>query len=78
MKNQQPPVAAAPSSPTELLDANELAALLKTTTRAIGQARRCGLLPQAIRLPVVGLYRWRRADVEAWIADKASESAREC
>ena len=72
MKPQPTPAAAAaPSSPTELLDAHQLAEILGTTARAIGQARRADLLPKPLRLPVRGRYRWRRADVEAWIASKA-------
>lgn len=50
----------------ELLDIDELAAMLKTTAKALRSARSRGHLPAAARIPGVGV-RWRRSDVEAWL-----------
>jgi predicted DNA-binding transcriptional regulator AlpA len=59
---------------SELLTAEQLAELLGTTRKSVYVSNSRGLLPRAIRLPGVGL-RWRRQDVDAWIAEHASKGA---
>ncbi|MCC6153756.1 MAG: helix-turn-helix domain-containing protein [Candidatus Hydrogenedentes bacterium] len=50
-----------------LMSATELATLLGASTRHIWRMRDGGALPRPIRLG--SLVRWRKSDIEKWIAD---------
>ncbi len=52
---------------TQMLTADELAALLKVSRRTIWRMRSSGQLPRPIK--VGGAVRWRLADIEVWIAE---------
>lgn len=51
---------------TFLLSAEELAAMLSISKRSLWRLRSAGQLPRAVQLG--GSTRWRRIEVEAWIA----------
>ncbi|MBL8857578.1 MAG: helix-turn-helix domain-containing protein [Planctomycetes bacterium] len=51
-----------------LLTIEDLAALLRVTTRTLRTWRHAGESPQGIE--IAGALRWRRADVDAWLAQK--------
>lgn len=51
----------------ELLTANELAAMIKVTTRAIWSYRDAGAIPQPVRIG--GATRWHAWEIAAWMAD---------
>ena len=58
--------AAAPIPPA-LLTADEAAAYIGMSRRWVWRATSAGLFPQPVR--VGGATRWRRADLDRWIAD---------
>lgn len=49
-----------------LVTADDVAAMLKISTRTLWRLRSTGKLPQPIRLG--GSVRWRASDIDAWIA----------
>lgn len=53
--------------PSVLIDAAELARMLSVSKPTIWRMRENGLLPPAIAL-TSQCIRWRRSDVEAWLA----------
>ncbi len=59
----------------KLLDINEVAAILAVSTRALWQWAADGKFPQAIQLG--RLRRWRRADVEGWLASQAANATKD-
>jgi excisionase family DNA binding protein len=50
-----------------LITASKLAALLGISTRTLWRLRSAGRLPEPVRLG--GAVRWRREDIQKWIAD---------
>lgn len=48
------------------LKVEELAAMLRLSKRSVWRLRSAGALPEPYRIG--GLVRWRRADIDAWIA----------
>lgn len=58
-----PPADAGPA----LLDVQAVAALLDCSTRHIRRLADSGRMPQPIKLGT--LLRWRRTDLDAWLAD---------
>lgn len=54
-------------SPSLLIDARELAAMLAISVPTIWRMRESGRLPEPLRLTSQTL-RWRRSDVESWLA----------
>jgi excisionase family DNA binding protein len=52
---------------SELLDAHELAATLKVDVRTARRLARSGAIPSALRIG--SALRWRRADIDAWLAN---------
>lgn len=50
----------------ELLTAKTLAEILSTSVRSIWRYRSSGLLPEPVT--IAGAIRWRRSDIEKWIA----------
>jgi predicted DNA-binding transcriptional regulator AlpA len=54
----------------DLLDANELAALLKIDIRTLRRWRIEGRVPKPLRGK--GPLRWRRSDVEKWLKERGS------
>jgi excisionase family DNA binding protein len=53
-----------------LLTLDDMAALLRVSTRTLRSWRHEGELPQA--LEIHGALRWRRADVDAWLAKRGA------
>jgi len=51
---------------TQLLTAKSLAKMLSTSVRSIWRYRSAGRLP--VTLKIAGAIRWRRSDIEQWIA----------
>ena len=49
-----------------LITASKLAALLEISTRTLWRLRSAGRLPEPVRLG--GAVRWRREDIQNWIA----------
>ena len=60
-EKQQPPVVA------DLLDVDEVAALLSCSTRTVRRMADSGQMPRPLKL--ASLRRWRRSDIERWLAD---------
>lgn len=61
--------ASGPDAPREaslLLNIEDVARLLKVSVRSVCRLRSAGHLPPAIE--VLGSIRWRRADIEGWVA----------
>lgn len=58
----------------ELLTTADLAALLKITPSQLRRRVRAGLAPKPF-YPAPGSPRWRRAAVEAWLAEREREVA---
>ena len=54
-----------------LMDANEVARELGVGLRTLQRLRQLGQVPSPITIG--GQIRWRRADVEAWVAEKGGE-----
>ena len=63
------------SAPVELLTVEDLAALLKTTARQVRNMRARGQLPDAVKIPGLGL-RWQGAIVYEWAAGLRGEGVR--
>lgn len=65
-------VAPAPNSasPSLLVNQRELALLLSSSPRSIQRMRHEGLLPPPVKL--AGRPRWRRADIERWLAEQCA------
>lgn len=55
-------------SPTLLLDTRDLSNELRLSRRTVQRMLAAGTLPEPVRLPGHRALRWRRADIEAWIA----------
>lgn len=53
--------------PSALIDAAELARMLSISKPTIWRMRESGRLPEPLRVTSQAV-RWRRADIEAWIA----------
>ena len=51
---------------TQLLTAKSLAAMLSTSVRSVWRYRSAGRLPETVN--IAGAIRWRRTDIEQWIA----------
>lgn len=49
-----------------LLNVEEVARLLKISSRSVNRLRSAGHLPEPVEL--LGSIRWRRSDIEAWVA----------
>lgn len=58
----------AKTAPGVLLTIDDMAALLRVSTRTLRSWRHEGELPQPLKIH--GALRWRRSDVDAWIAQK--------
>lgn len=54
-----------------LMDANELAHEMDIGVRTLQRLKQLGQVPAPIKIG--GQVRWRRADVEAWLAEKGGE-----
>lgn len=52
--------------PSLLLTVDDVARLLKVSIRSVCRMRSAGHLPKAVN--VLGSVRWRRTDIEAWVA----------
>jgi excisionase family DNA binding protein len=50
---------------SQLIDADDIASLLKVSTRQVRRLKSAGTLPKPIKIG--RLTRWRHADVQAWI-----------
>jgi excisionase family DNA binding protein len=61
------PVAVAPAESAALIDVNTVALLGSCSTRHIYRLADAGKMPAPVRLGA--LVRWRRAEIEQWIAD---------
>ena len=59
----------APPTDAPLLTRDDVATMLRTSPRQISNMAARGQLPASIRVPGLGV-RWRRADIDAWIATK--------
>jgi predicted DNA-binding transcriptional regulator AlpA len=64
--NQSLPIPAAEPPGSLLIGARELAALLSWSVRSVRRGNAAGLLPPPVK--VGGSVRWRREEVERWIA----------
>lgn len=53
-------------SPATLIDVEQVASLLRCSPRTVYRLSDAGRMPAPVRLG--SLVRWRRVDVEAWIA----------
>jgi excisionase family DNA binding protein len=53
-------------SPATLIDVEQVASLLRCSPRTVYRLSNAGRMPAPVRLG--SLVRWRRGDVEAWIA----------
>ncbi len=60
---------------TELLDLNDLASLLGRSPETIKKdmSRNYLAVPPRLRIPGTRLLRWRRVDVEAWLASHVEQ-----
>lgn len=56
----------------DLLTSDDVAALFKMPRASLHKGTSRGLLPRGTRIPGLGL-RWRRSDVEAWVARQFAE-----
>ena len=56
-----------PPVPSVLIDAAELARMLSVSKQTVVRMTESGRLPEPLRLSAKTI-RWRRADIEAWIA----------
>jgi len=54
-------------SAAQLLDVEQVAAILNCSTRHVYRLHDSGRMPPAVRLG--SLVRWRRSDLDAWLAD---------
>jgi len=57
----------------ELVDVEQVAVILRKTTRAVEGLRYRGSLPPCVK--VGRSVRWRRADIEAWLDDNTESTA---
>ncbi len=57
--------------PNALLTIDDMAALLRVSTRTLRQWRHEGELPPAFM--IAGAVRWRRPDVDAWLAERSAQ-----
>ncbi|NQV29236.1 MAG: helix-turn-helix domain-containing protein [Rhodopirellula sp.] len=55
------------SSSPELLDVEAVAKLLSCSTRTVRRMADSGQMPRPLK--VASLVRWRRSDIEQWLAD---------
>lgn len=60
-----------------LLDADDVAALLRTTPRQVRNMRSKGQLPPATKWPGLGV-RWSAAKFHEWIAERAEQAGATC
>lgn len=60
-----------------LLDADDVAALLRTTPRQVRNMRSRGQLPPATKWPGLGV-RWSAAKLHEWIAERAEQAGATC
>lgn len=67
----EPPHHAIPPAPpnTPLMTRHDVAAMLRTTPRQVSNMAARGQLPASVRVAGLGV-RWRRAEIDAWIATK--------
>ena len=63
-----------PDDPLALLDAHQLAGLLRCSVRHVHRLVRAGHLPQPLRLGTA--VRWRRGAINAWLEAGCPESSR--
>ena len=59
----------APPADAPLLTRDDVATMLRTTPRQISNMAARGQLPASVRVAGLGV-RWRRAEIDAWIATK--------
>lgn len=60
-------VAGPDRAPAAMLDVRGVAAMLNCATRTVHRLRDSGKMPPPVRIG--SLIRWRRSDLEVWIAD---------
>lgn len=66
-KGKRRPLPAPPADDDALMNGREVAALLRTSPAHLYNMRARGQFPVGTKLRGLG-YRWRRADVLAWVA----------
>ncbi|MDA0284585.1 MAG: helix-turn-helix domain-containing protein [Planctomycetota bacterium] len=60
------------SSAAALMNVEDLSALLSCSSRSIRRMADSGRMPRPVRLG--SLVRWRRSDIDAWVADGCPRS----
>jgi excisionase family DNA binding protein len=62
------------SSDAALMNVEDLSALLRCSARTVRRMADSGQMPRPVRLG--SLVRWRRSDIDAWLADGCPRSVR--
>lgn len=61
--------------PTESITPVEICELFRYTRRDLGRLVQAGKFPKPFVAPTPGLSRWRRSDIETFLAEQTSQGA---
>jgi predicted DNA-binding transcriptional regulator AlpA len=63
------------SESVELINTEELAAILKMTVKSLRSAHSRGHVPRGVRIPGLGGLRWDRAKIDQWLRERMRGAA---